>query len=104
MLQTGSDSPHPRPSAARPHSIRPGCTAWAQPGMAGRAHLKPKTLSSYRSLHRTRVLPRWAEVPLKALTHADAVAWVADMRASGLSASRTRQAYHLLTSMLEDAV
>ena len=77
---------------------------WAEPWIAGRAHLKPKSLSSYRSLLRTRVLPRWADVPLKALGHADAVAWVADMRASGLSASRTRQAYHLLTSMLDDAV
>src|SRR4051812_45877006 len=77
---------------------------WAQPWMAGRTHLKPKTLSSYRSLLRTRVLPRWGDVPLRAITHADAVAWVADMRAHGLSSSRTRQAYHLLTSMLDDAV
>jgi integrase len=77
---------------------------WAAPWIAGRAHLKPKTLSSYRSLLRTRVLPRWEDVPLRAITHADAVAWVAGMRSAGLSASRTRQAYHLLTSMLDDAV
>jgi integrase len=32
------------------------------------------------------------------------VAWVSAMRASGLSASRTRQAFHLLSRMLEDAV
>ena len=31
---------------------------WAEPWIAGRAHLKPKTLASYWSLLRTRVLPR----------------------------------------------
>jgi integrase len=78
--------------------------AFAGPWIAGRAHLKPKTLSSYRSLLRTRVLPRWADVPLAKVSHADVVAWVAAMRAEGLSASRTRQAYHVLTAMLDDAV
>ena len=38
------------------------------------------------------------------VTNADVVAWVAAMRAEGLSASRTRQAYHLLKSMLDAAV
>src|SRR5438309_164886 len=37
---------------------------WSEPWMAGRVHLKPKTLSSYRSLLSTRVLPRWDKVPL----------------------------------------
>src|SRR3954451_9604813 len=37
---------------------------WSEPWIAGRPHLKPKTLSSYRSLLRTRVRPRWADVPL----------------------------------------
>lgn len=77
---------------------------WAVPWLAGRAHLKPKTLASYESLLRTRVLPTWETVPLARVTHAGAVAWVAQMRSEGLSASRTRQAYHLLTAMLDDAV
>src|SRR5919112_85039 len=55
---------------------------WSETWMAGRVHLKPKTLSSYRSLLATRVLPTWNTVPL----------------------TRTRQAYHLLSSMLDDAV
>lgn len=77
---------------------------WAEQWMATRAHLKPKTLSSYRSLLRTRVLPTWATVPLSKVAYSDVVAWVAGMRAEGLSASRIRQSYHLLTSMLDDAV
>ncbi|HEV3495550.1 MAG TPA: site-specific integrase, partial [Actinomycetes bacterium] len=37
---------------------------WSETWMAGRVHLKPKTLSSYRSLLATRVLPTWNMVPL----------------------------------------
>ena len=77
---------------------------WSGPWMAGRVHLKPKTLSSYRSLLRTKVLPRWESVALARISHADVVAWVSDLRESGLSASQTRQAYHLFASMLDDAV
>jgi integrase len=77
---------------------------WSQTWLAGRSHLKPKTLESYRSLLRTRVLPTWEQVPLPKIAHSDVAAWVAGMRAEGLSASRTRQAYHLLTSMLDAAV
>src|SRR4051794_31754864 len=76
---------------------------WADRWMAGRVHLKPKTLVSYRSLLDTQVLPTWAQVPVTRVRRSDVVAWVASMRAK-LSAGRTRQAYHLLTSMLEDAV
>ena len=43
-------------------------------------------------------------MPLSRVSHAEVTAWVAAMRAEGLSASRTRQAYHLLLSMLDDAV
>ena len=72
--------------------------------MAGRAHLKPKTLVGYESLLWHRVLPTWSTVPLVRVMHSAVVAWLAAMRAEGLSASRTRQAYHLLTAMLDDAV
>lgn len=77
---------------------------WAAPWMAGRSHLKPTTLASYESLLRTRILPTWETMPLSRITHAGIVAWVAGMRTEGLSASRTRQAYHLLSSILDDAV
>src|SRR5664280_29026 len=78
--------------------------AWAQIWMAGRVHLKPKTVASYESLLRTRLLPRWGAISLSRVSYADASTWVAEMRSQGLSASRTRQSYHLLTSMLDDAV
>jgi integrase len=72
--------------------------------MAGRVHLKEKTVHGYKSLLETRIRPRRGTVPLVRVTNADVEAWVADMRREGLSASRTRQAYHLLSSMLSAAV
>ena len=77
---------------------------WSTRWIAGRVHLKPKTLAGYSSLLRTRVLPRWQLVPLARVTHSDVVAWLAAMRAGDLSASRIRQSYYMLTSMLDDAV
>jgi integrase len=76
---------------------------WAEEWMRGRVHLKPKTLAGYRSLLDTQVLPRWRDARLAGVQHAEVVAWVAAMRAE-VSASRTRQAYHLLHSMLDAAV
>ena len=50
------------------------------------------------------MLPRWGDVPLDRITFDGVSAWVTGMVAEGLSASWTQQAYHLLTSMLDDAV
>jgi integrase len=87
-----------------PSAGRETVGTWAAAWLGSRVHLKPKTRASYGSLLRTRVLPRWRSVPLSRVTYTDVSAWVAAMRAQGLSASRTRQSYHLLTSMLDDAV
>jgi integrase len=72
--------------------------------MANRVHLKPKTIVSYESLLRSQVLPRWGAVPLARITHGAVTSWVAELRARGLSAHRTRQAYHLVKAMLDAAV
>ena len=72
--------------------------------MAGRVHLKPKTLVGYESLLKTQIRPTWEDVRLIGVTNADVVAWLAQMRSAGLSASRIRQAYHLLHSILDAAV
>ncbi|MGY2079710.1 tyrosine-type recombinase/integrase [Modestobacter sp. SYSU DS0657] len=77
--------------------------AYAEQWMGGRTRLKPKTVASYRSLLNNRVLPRWAEVRLDRITYEDVAAWVSDM-STQVSPSTTRQAYHLLTSMLDEAV
>jgi integrase len=65
---------------------------------------KPKTYSRYESLLRGHVLPRWGRVPVSAVTTAEVEAWLSELRAAGLSASRTRQAYTVLRGVLDTAV
>lgn len=77
---------------------------FASTWLDGRVHLTPKTIESYRSLLRTRILPRWGSVPLSRVGYSEVSAWVSQMVAVGLSASRVRQSYHLLSAMLDDAV
>ncbi len=87
-----------------PRRARVAVGSWAGEFLAGRVHLKPKTIAGYHSLLTTCILPTWKDVPLVKVSNADVVAWVAKLRAGGLSASRVRQAYHLFSSMLEAAV
>jgi integrase len=72
--------------------------------LRGRVNLKPKTEAGYKSLWETRIEPTWGNVPLSSVTHGNVAEWVADMSRDGLSASRVRQSYHLLSAMLSDAV
>lgn len=78
--------------------------AFAGEWLAGKVDLKASTLESYRSLLRTQVLPRWGDVPLSQATHANVAAWVAEMTASGLGASRVRKAHVVLGQVLGLAV
>jgi integrase len=77
---------------------------WSERWMSGQVQLKPKTRASYESLLRCWVLPRWEKVQLVKVTFGAVAEWVGSMTLEGLSASRTRQAYHVLTGMLDDAV
>lgn len=76
---------------------------WGGQWLAGRVDLKPKTRASYESLWRTCVAPAWSTVPLARVEHSAVSAWLAGL-AVRLSASRSRQAYGLLSQMLDDAV
>jgi integrase len=69
---------------------------------AGR--VRPKTYIGYESLLDVHVLPRWRDVPVASITTADVEAWVSELTARGLSASRTRQAYLVLKGVLDTAV
>ena len=77
---------------------------FAERWLAPQSHLKPKTRASYRSLMVTCVLPRWGRVQMGRITFGSVAEWVNDMQHQGRSASRVRQAYHLLTGMLHAAV
>jgi integrase len=78
--------------------------AWSSEWLSTQVHLEPSTRRSYELLVRCQVLPTWEGMPLAKVTHAGVSAWVAQLSASGLSAASVRQAFRVLSLMLELAV
>jgi integrase len=68
-----------------------------------KAHLRPKTRDKYESGLRIWILPRWGQAQLGSITHADVVAWVADIQRTR-SAGLTRHTLAILSQILELAV
>ena len=66
--------------------------------------LKPKTRASYRSLINSRINPTLGDRELSALRPITVTEWVAEMRTGGLSPSRIRQAYRVLSQFMASAV
>ena len=77
---------------------------WAERWMSTTSHLKPKTVSNYESLLRSRIQPTFGNAPIGAIRPIDVREWLASLQADGLSASRCRAAYHLLGSIFRTAV
>jgi integrase len=77
---------------------------WADRWMATTVHLKPKTRYDYRSLLRRHVIPRFGDLELKRIDRLAVRTWIADLEASGLSASRIRLARQVLSSAMTAAV
>lgn len=76
---------------------------WTEPWLQS-LDLKPSTRASYESLLRSRVLPSFGDVPISKIEPTDVRTWVAGLVVEGLSASRIRQARHVLRASLEQAV
>lgn len=66
--------------------------------------LKPKTRSSYASLLRTLIIPQFGNMQLGQIRPIAVNEWVAKLSKRGLSASRVRQAYRLLSQIMTAAV
>jgi len=77
---------------------------WRERWWGTMSHLKPYTLEGYESLLRVQILPRFGDVALGRIQPVDVREWVSGLHSSGLSASRTRQAYHLVAQILRSAV
>jgi integrase len=77
---------------------------YAQEWLRGKVKLKDSTRTTYDALLRSHIAPTWERVPLAGVRHEDMSAWVQRLHASGLSASRTRQAYVVLAQVLDLAV
>jgi integrase len=77
---------------------------WAQRWyIAKEPTLKPKTREDYTSLLNNWVLPEFGHRKIGSIQNIDVELWVADMRNQGLSASRIRKAYRLLSASLQKA-
>ena len=68
------------------------------------AGLRPKTQAGYESLLRCHVLPEFGSNELAQIDRVAIREWLAKLQRSGLSASRTRQARHVVSSILGLAV
>ncbi len=77
---------------------------YAAEWLASKVKIKPSTRATYDALLRTHVLPVWGRVPLAGVRHEDVAAWVQRLHSSGLSASRTRQAFVVFAQVLDLAV
>jgi integrase len=78
---------------------------WSNRWIASVEHeLKPKTAEGYRSLLRSQIWPAFGSWPIASIEPTDVRAWLGIMSATGLSASRRRQALVVLRAVLSAAV
>ena len=76
---------------------------WATRWLDGQAHLKPSTHERYAGIVREHVLPRWSNVQLIDVTHADIQAWVSTLTATR-SPATVRKIHRVLALVLKTAV
>ena len=99
-----SASYRPRGAWVDPSLSRITLEDWADRWVRTTVHLKPKTQAGYESLLRSHVLPAFGRTPLGRIHQVDVREWVSRLSQSGLSPSRTRQAYQVLSALLKAAV
>ena len=76
---------------------------WAKRYMATTTHLKPKTRESYASLLRSTILPSLGDIQVAQLRTITVQEWISKLTARGLSSSRIRQSYRLLSQIMAAA-
>ena len=68
------------------------------------SHLKPRTREGYLSLLRRHLVPTFGRYPLQAITPPQVKSFITALDRQGMSASRQRQTYRLLSMILKAAV
>jgi integrase len=68
------------------------------------SHLKPRTREGYLSLLRRHLVPAFGRYPLQAITPPQVKSFITTLDRQGMSASRQRQTYRLLSLILKAAV
>jgi hypothetical protein len=76
---------------------------WAKTFLTTMAALKPKTRAGYQSLVRTTINPAVGRTRVNRIRAIDVSLWLAELTTRGLSSSRVRQSYRLLSQMLNAA-
>jgi integrase len=76
-------------------------SAFADKWLRTQGHLKPSTLARYQGIVDKWIKPRWGNVPLSKITHADVAEWVSEIR---LSAASVRYVHRVMFLILELAV
>jgi integrase len=87
-----------------PNRSRITVEAMARQWFDGKVGLRPTTRALYGSVLDNHVLPRWRHVPLAEVEHGAVQAWVAQLVATGLSASHVRKVHGVLSGILGLAV
>jgi integrase len=77
---------------------------WGAAWLREQTHLRPSTRARYDALWRTHVAPRWGTVRLGGVRHADVQGWVSELTGKGLAPGTVRQAYRVLSLVLDRAV
>ena len=68
------------------------------------SHLKPRTREGYLSLLRRHLVPTFGRYPLQAITPPQVKSFISALDRQGMSVSRQRQTYRLLSMILKAAV
>jgi integrase len=76
---------------------------WAERWLDVQVQLKPTTRARYRSILDVHVIPRWGDIELARVRHADVQKWVAELSAER-SAATVRKVYRVLSQVLGSAV
>jgi integrase len=90
-------------SFADPALARLTMGEWSGRWLAGQGHLKPSTRERYAGILREHIEPRWRNVRLADVRHADVQSWVSEL-AEQRSASTARKAHRVLSLVLALAV
>jgi integrase len=77
------------------------CAAFADKWLRTQGHLKPSTLARYEGIVVKWIKPRWGNVPLSKVAHADVAEWISEIR---LSAASVRYVHRVMFLILELAV
>ena len=77
---------------------------WANGWLYSKVNLKPKTHAGYESLLRVHLLPAFGSTALNSVSPIEVRDFVSGLHNSGMSSSRVRQAYGLLSAIFKGAV